>query len=1204
MRKTTKILKFRRLVFLVFNVLLFGQTYAQTNVPRITLDLKSVSFSKVVETIRRQVPYEFVFDSEDLKTLSDVTIARKEATLQQVMDALLENTGFEYLIEHRTVVVKRKDRAQAQTVTNMLLKGYVHDRKKNPLPGVTVKIAGIMVGTVTDTRGFFTLPVPMREGTLEFSFIGFATAKVEFTEAMKAETLQVVLEEIVSEMEEVVVTGYQKVDKRHSTSAITSLKADDVLVAGMTSIDQALEGRVPELLLMSNSGEVGATPRIRVRGTSTLLGNREPLWVLDGFIMHDPVNVSVDDLNNPDYINIVGNAIAGINPQDIERIDVLKDASATALYGTRAANGVIVVTTRKGMVGPPRFSYTHTSKLTRRPRYTDRAVNLMNSGERVQFGKELSDLHYRFPENMPKVGYEGALWRYYSGITDYAAFEKEVRWYENVNTDWFDILTQDAYSHDHSFGVSGGSETLRYYMSLGASFEEGVSKTTDTERYTIMANFDINFSPKMRANISVNGNIQNKNHLMTDNVMDYAYNTSRAIPCYNEDGSLFFYNAIGYGGLNQPTKQFRYNILNEIGNSSNEYRGSSLGASLNVRYNILDDLEVSVSGSYTHSSTIQEKWWGEKSHYVARLKNAEYEEAGKTGDQGHCILPYGGILYTENSVNDSYTFRTQLDYRKMFGGDRQHLASVMGGFEMNGSVSRYIGDENRGYLKERGMQFTDVTGDELEAYPEWKKWISKNHRSLSHGISHALSAYMTASYSYRDYFTLNANGRFDASNKFGSRSNERLLPIWSVSGMWNLKETFLKDVEAVSYIQLRASYGTQGNMLDTQSPNLVLRQGSNNTMYHENVSTVARYPNPNLKWEETRQINLSLDLSFFDNRLGINGSLYWKKTENCFTTVQVSSVNGVPGHSYVMNGGDLKNDGYSVGLSGTPVRNDDWQWSVSTYFSGNLNKVRSQTVEKYRLEDYQNGNALVDGEAIGTFYSYRFLGLNPANGVPVFNDYADRRHLLEYKDLKDIVMMTMEKSGQRDPVFSGSFSTSLTYKSFTLSTNFSYSLGSKVRMFGLYEPIIGGVSAETNVRKEFVNRWIVPGDEIHTDIPVIMSPGDPDYNSYMTHFSSLPTVGTHIEKFAKSVWDMYDKSDLRVVSGNFLKCTSLSLRYSLKSEWLEKTPFTNVALSLNTMNLFTISARKLKGQDPSQAGFAKANLSVRPCYTFNFSVSF
>ena len=243
-------------------------------------------------------------------------------------------------------------------------------------------------------------------------------------------------------------------------------------------------------------------------------------------------------------------------------------------------------------------------------------------------------------------------------------------------------------------------------------------------------------------------------------------------------------------------------------------------------------------------------------------------------------------------------------------------------------------------------------------------------------------------------------------------------------------------------------------------------------------------------------------------------------------------MNGVPGHSYVMNGGNLENNGYSVGLSGVPVKTRDWQWNLYTYFSGNLNKVRSQTVEKYTIDSYLNGTALVDGEAVSSFYSYRFLGLNPANGVPVFNDYADRMHLLEDRELEDIVLMTMEKSGQRDPIFTGSLSTSLTYKSLSLSVNMSYSLGSKVRLFSLYEPILNGVSAEKNIRKEFVNRWMAPGDELNTNVPVILSPSDPDYFSSLVHFSSVTSSDiSHIQQFANSVWDMYDKSDIRVVSG-------------------------------------------------------------------------
>ena len=1077
--------------------------------------------------------------------------------------------------------------------------GVVTDEEGEPLAGVFVLLGKTNKGTTTDSKGGFSLMVPEDVASLAFNYVGMDKQVV----ALKNKTHLRVVMKSNTDLDEVVVTGYQVIDKRYSTSAITSVKAEDVLVPGMTSIDQALEGHIPELQVMINSGEVGSTPRLRVRGTSTIIGNREPLWVLDGFIMHDPVNVSPEELNDPDYINIVGNAISGINPQDIERIDVLKDASATALYGTRAANGVIVVTTKKGSIGKPRFTYNHTSKITARPRYTDRAINLMNSAERVRFGKELVDLHYQFPSNMPLVGYEGAAYKYYTGQTTWDEFQAEVRRYETANTDWFDLLTQNAYSNDHTFGVSGGSESVRYYVSLGADFERGVSKTTSTKRYTALANLNITFSEKMRARFSVNGNVQNRDNLRGElDAMGYAYNTSRTIPVYNEDGSYFYYKNYAYP-TNQRNIPFNYNILNEIDNSSNTQQTNTMSANLTLQYNIIKELQLSVAGSYSHSSALQEQWWGERSNYIARLRNVEYGEAPRIGAPGHSILPYGGILNTQNTQSDAFTFRTQLEYRKLFGENNQHLITAMGGYEMNGKTYRTISDENRGYMRDRGMQFIDQIS--LEDFPYYAEWLNKNHRSLGHNIDHSLSSYLSASYSFNDFFILNTNGRFDASNKFGDRSNERFLPIWSVSGMWNVKKTLLPKVEPISDFRIRASYGTQGNMLSDQSPNLVIRLGTTNTMYNENVSYIARYPNPNLKWEVTRQWNLTADMEFFDNRLGISGTFYYKKTNNCFTAVQISSVNGVAGNIYMMNGGDLENTGYSVSLSATPIKTKDWRWRINTYLSGNFNRVYTNTAEQYTINDYLNGTAIISGESIGTFYSYTYLGLNPTNGIPVFNDYADQIHLLEGKSLEEIVKMTMTKSGQRDPYFSGSFSTSLSWKKLTLSMNFVYNLGSKVRLFALYAPIYNGagLNAEANIRKEFLDRWMSPGDEAYTDIPAILSPSDPNYESSKTHFSQGRLVETY-PTFAESTWDMYDKSTLRVVSGSYMKCSSMSLRYSLENKWLKRTPFSNIVLSLSGMNLFTVSAKALRGQAPSQAGFAKPNLSVRPSYTFNVNLTF
>lgn len=1194
-------------MFLVFMcVLTFSVSAAAfAQQERVTLNFKQATVGQVLGEIQRQTHLSFIYNTEQTEQIGKISVEAYNESVTSLLDRVLKDTGLGWKMQGDMILItklisKPSHSQQAQQQEMLVFTGTVTDAQKNALPGVTVKVAGASIGTSTDANGKFRLSYPKtdKQIVLEFSFVGMQTATVKYAGQKE---INVILYEDQKELEEVVVTGYQVLDKRTQTSAITSVKAEDIMIPGVLSIDQMLEGRIPEMAFMLNSGEVGATPRLRVRGTSTILGNREPLWVLDGIVMTDPVNVNPDDLNNPDYLNIIGNAIAGINPQDIERIDVLKDASATALYGTRAANGVIVVTTKKGRIGKPTLTYNHSSKITRRPRYTDRNINLMNSQERVQFGKSLADQHYIFPVQMPMVGYEGALYRLQSGQTDYDTFLNEVTWYEQVNTDWFDILTRDAYTHSHSLNVSGGSDIIRYYATLGYDRDNGVSKTTYTERYTVTAKMDVQMSPKLLVSMKLNGNVQKKNHQISSiNAMDYAYNTTRALPCFNEDGTLFYYERFrgGYGG--QGGKYLRYNILNEIENSSNSYDGKGFQVDLNLKYDILKNWDITATGSYSVSNTLQEEWWGDRTAYVAALKNGEYEDKPMAGEDGKCILPYGGILKTQNSDTENLTLRLQSNYRKLFGADEQHLITALLGYEVNMLRSKSMNNEARGYLKERGMQFADMSALNLDDYPLYKKWLQENHLRLSRGLTNQLSLYLSLTYGYRNYFTLNINGRTDASNKFGSRSNERLLPVWSASGMWNIQETFLKDAAWLSELRLRVSYGMQGNMLDGQTPNMLITQQPINSHYNENVSNVYQFPNPNLKWEETRQANAGLDMSFFEGRLNIGGDFYYKKTENVFSWVNVAPTNGLT--SYLMNNGDLENIGYSIHLSATPVKGKDFTWRISTSYSANKNTAQTDAVEKYELANYLGGTAIVSGESIGTFYSYEFLGLNPQNGTPIFDDYIDRKHLLEDIPLEDVVRKVMTRSGSREPKFNGNLFNTFSWKGISLSFNLAYSLGSKVRLFALYRPVISGVSAENNVRKEFVDRWQVPGDETHSNIPAIINRSDDMWSYYNSHWSHEP--GNKTKAFANSLWDMYDNSDIRVVSGNYLKMQTLTLRYYFPERVLKSTPFSSASVHFSTQNLFTISAKALKGQDPSQAGFAKPNLSIRPNYTIGLNVSF
>lgn len=1198
---------------LLFMLLLctLQQVWAQQK--EVSFDFQNEPMPSALRKIAQTYNQKISFSHEDI-SLYKANASVRAKNVREALRQTLEGTPllFKERGEFITVFLDPTSADGIKRKNLCAITGNVRDELDDPLPGATVTVThdSQQWGASTDLDGNFTVYVPRpivekEKCFIQASFIGYKKERL----SLNPQKLNVrfALQASSNEINEVVVTGYGNIDARRNTSAITSLKMDDILMPGMTSIDQALEGRVPDMIFMMNSGEVGATARMRIRGTSTLVGNREPLWVLDGIPLTDPVDVTTEQLNDPDYINYIGNAISGINPQDIERIDILKDAAATALYGTRAANGVIVVTTKKGHVGAPSVNYSGEVKIIRRPRYTDHNINLMNSQERVQFGKDLCDLHYAFPSNMSMVGYEGAYYDYINGNTTFDEFQNQVRWFENVNTDWFKILARDALTHNHTLSVSGGNRSTRYYASLGYTSEDAVVRTQYNDRYTATLNLQSNIKESFQVNFRMSGNVAKKDYLPSEiDALGYAYNTTRALPCYNPDGSLYYYKRHAYSmdRKEDAAYKYNYNIINEMNNMSKTYDSNQIITSLDMRYDYKQILDATATFSYQRSGSTTETWYGEKTNYIAHMKNGELDETPLKGEDGKCALPYGGVLNTSNNITDNLTLRIQANYHQGVGVNQKHLLSASLGYEVNTYRNKGFDDQTRGYFKDRGMKYLEeMTLEEVIQYPDYAKWVVKPHRTVTSAKTNKISGYLTTTYSYDNYFTVNLNGRFDASNKFGSRSNEKFLPIWSVSGMFNIKETLCKEVESIDEMRLRFSYGKTGNMVDGQTPNLLLRQGSTSYYFGEDYAKVYAYPNPNLRWEQTDEYNLGFDMNFFQNRLTIGSDFYYKKTKDAFTTVPVSTVNGLS--EYVMNGGDVTNKGFSIYLSGYPIRNDDWQWYLSTNYSLYKNTVNNDVINNYKIDDYLNGTAIVGGESIGTFYSYEFLGLNPVNGVPVFDDYSDRRHLLENKSLEEVVKTVLVKSGTREPKFNGSLYSTLTWKQLSLSTNFTYNLGNKIRKFALYSDIVKGVSSENNVRKEFVNRWRVPGDENRTVYPSLISPADPNYANYINHYSALGGSLSNIPKYASNLWSMYDYSNIRVVSGSYFRLSSLTLRYRFTPKMLQKTPFKTASINFATNNVFTICSKKLDGQDPSQSGFSTSTaLSVRPSYTLGVQVSF
>lgn len=1184
----------------------------------VTLHMKAGTLSSALMQIKDRTGVKILYNENALRGVRCGEINLKGATVEDALRQVLAGTAFDFEIVEGVIVIReRLQEEQTAAPDPVPLKGKVIDEKGHPVPGVAVMIKGTGMGVVTDGEGNYTLQLPGTEGIrLLFTFIGMKTQEVAYAGQKE---INVTMHEEATEMDEVVITGYQTTDRRKSTSSVSTVKMEDLNIPGVSSIDQMLQGRIPDLIMMSNSGEVGVVPKIRIRGTSTLIGNREPLWVLDGIIMQDPVNVPAADLNDPDYINRVGNAIAGINPQDIERIDVLKDAAATALYGTRAANGVIVVTTKKGRIGRPIVSYNMSTTFRQRPSYNDRYVNVMNSAERIRFSRELVAQHYQFPEDMNLVGYEGLLDKLYKQELSDEQFAKEVEHLETLNTDWFDLLTKNTVSHSHTVSITGGSQEATYYASIGYTRDNDVIWDDHNERYTANLNLNTNLTRWMRASLQMNGNVSSRRYYQQElSPMQYAYNATRALPAFDENGEYYYFLKKKPGG--SGAEYFNYNILNELENSSYNQRGSGLSITANLQFSLTSWLNASAIASYQTSNTVQEGWWGEKTNYAAQLRGTEYgvlPEPRTEGEKdvmgnptysgGTSLLPYGGELTHNQSDNNAYTVRLQLDGNHSFGESRQHNLNGTIGFEMSSSRGRGYSRIDRGYYKDRGMSFVkDI--DPLK-FPGYAQWMMQNPARLTDGKTNTVSGYISLSYSYYNYFTLNANARVDGSNAFGDQSNDKLLPIWSASANWNVSELAgIKEAKWMDFMRLKASFGYQGNMLSDQSPVMIISKEPLDSHFGENTASVVRYPNPNLKWETTTSYNVGAELGLFQRKVMMEAEYWWKHTDDAFMDKMVASMNGLPSDSYKINRGDIDNHGYNVSLTFLPLQTQDWFWSVSTSISKTFNKMKNKpNANQYELSDFLNGSAMVQGEPIGTFYSYKFIGLSPVNGGPMFDDYMDNQDALRGLSKYDTYLRVLEASGRREPTMSGNVSTTLRWKNIRLTGNFAYSLGNKIRLFAIYNTSAAtvmdaqNIRPENNVSKDFLRRWKKPGDERHTDIPAIIGVGDDNYPLYERHWSDGKQG---IQPIAVSPWDMYDYSNHRVVSGNYLKCSNLSLTYEFKEELLKKLRLSRLDLTLSATNLFTVSAKELKGQTPMQGGFASIQLSDRPTYTFGLTVSF
>ncbi len=533
----------------------------------VSLNVKNTKLEQVFKMLEQQSSFEFIYNLNDLKNQNTVSVKFNEERLDKVINEVLKNTNLCYEEDNKIIIIKKKT---AQTIhDNKNIKGKVVDEKGHALPGVSVIIKGTSVGVSTDINGNFTIKIPSSRQTLIFSFIGMETKEVNIK---GKNNLNVTLLNDTQILNEVVAiaTGYQNIDKRNLSSAVSSLKGENLREGGAISVDNMLQGKVAGLNVLNPTSTVGAAPKIRIRGASSISGSREPVWVVDGVILEDPVPISAEELNSLDNVNLIGNAISSINPEDIKDIHVLKDASATAIYGVKAANGVIVITTKKGKQGKARVKYTTNFTIDERPQYD--GLNRMNSKERIDVSKEIERRGLEYGLEPAHIAYEGALYDLFAGDITYPEFLSNVQRLENVNTDWYDILFRTAFSHNHTLTVSGADSKTNYYFSGSFNDANGTFIDNSVRKYNALLKINTQINAKLNLGFQLRGYTEKKNYQHSSiDPYSYAYNTSRAIPCYNEDGTLSYYNrSQGY------ETYLKYNILNELENTDKTVDNQSL----------------------------------------------------------------------------------------------------------------------------------------------------------------------------------------------------------------------------------------------------------------------------------------------------------------------------------------------------------------------------------------------------------------------------------------------------------------------------------------------------------------------------------------------------------------------------------------------------------------------------------------------------
>lgn len=1064
--------------------------------------------------------------------------------------------------------------AQTRTVKG----NVIFSEDGQPAIGAYVSVEGTKIGSITDVDGNFQITgVPASAKFIVVTYLGAKEKKVAIADVMK-----ITVDPDSEVLEGVVVTGMQKMDKRLFTGSTTKVDASEAKIAGLTDISRSLEGRAAGVSVQNVSGTFGTAPKIRVRGATSIYGSSKPLWVVDGVIMEDVVDVSADELSSGDVNTLLSSAIAGLNSDDIESFQILKDGSATSIYGARAMAGVIVITTKKGKAGQSRISYTGEYTYRLKPSYS--TFNIMNSQDQMSIYQELQQKGYLNYADVSNAADSGVYGKMYKLLNEYnpttgqfslantpeakAAYLREA---EYRNTDWFDLLFTNNIQHNHSVSVSSGNEKAHYYASLSAMDDRGWTLQSGVSRFTANLNTTYNISDKLSLAMVSNASYRKQRApgtLSSDidavsgevkrdfdiNPYSYALNTSRTL----DPNETYTRNYADF------------NIFNELNNNYIDLKVSDFRLHGELTYKPFTHLELKALGAVKHTSTSTEHYILDESNQAMAYRAMGTSTIRKNNpflytdpDDIYAlpisVLPEGGIYERQDNTMTGWDFRATGNYSNTFA--LNHIVNVYGGMEAN-SVDRHAT-----WFRGWGMQY-QMGEIPSYAYQVFKKGAEDNadYYTLSNRHERSSAFFVNGTYSYKGRYTLNGTVRYEGTNKLGKSRSARWLPTWNISGAYNVhEEEWFDNIPVASHLSLKASYSLTADRGPSSVTNSYVVIKSENpwrpfTSVKESQLYISSLANSDLTYEKKRELNIGLDLGLFNNRVNIEADWY---SRNNYDLIGIANTAGVGGEVRKYgNIASMKSSGTEFTLSTTNIKTKDFSWTTNFIYSHTHNEVTKLETSK-RVIDLVSGNGFAqEGYPVRAIFSIPFRGLNE-EGLPTFLDQDGNVTTtgIYFQTSDPDKLKFLEYSGSADPTDVGSLGNVFKYKGLSLNVFITYSFGNVVRLDPVFKK---SYSDLTSMPREFKNRWTVSGDENITTIPVIASKNQNHNDSHLSY-----------------AYNAYNYSTERIAKGDFIRMKEISIAYSLPKSFVEKLKVKDASIKLQATNLFLIYAdKKLNGQDP------------------------